>query len=117
MTPIKKWWNKRKSWQKVISIILIVILSYFAIILFLGLLFISIPKEKFCLFDFECTRVRANCCGCQMGGQSTAVNWLYKWSLESGIEKNCGEVVCFAVYLCGNVKPACVKNSCELKYL
>ena len=91
-------------------------LLYLLIILFFGHIIASVPKEKFCFFDFECSVVKANCCGCQMGGSSTAVNWLYKRNWESNIEKNCGNVGWLAVYLCINVKPTCEQNNCQFKY-
>ncbi len=60
-----------------------------------------------------CMRTRADCCGCEMGGESVAINaeradeWLSQIPCPPG-------TVCLAWYLCTDEIPMCVGGCCEL---
>lgn len=67
-----------------------------------------------CAYDSDCVEVRAGCCPCSMGGQSTAIHvdrvdeWLAQ--LDCPID-----IACLAVYLCQDWTPACVNGMCTLQ--
>jgi len=67
-----------------------------------------------CLRDNDCIMVPLDCCGCNMGGKSTAINSMYKEEWESRRKEKCKDTVCMAVYLCGNERPRCAGGRCVL---
>ena len=72
---------------------------------------------RICRRDDECTKVKADCCGCTAGGQAAAVNKEYVASWTNTLNQKCREIACPAVmsnhWTC-MVEPKCVKNKCSL---
>jgi len=58
--------------------------------------------------------VTLDCCGCEMGGKSTAINRMYKEEWESNQKEKCKETICMAVYLCVHERPRCAGGRCVL---
>lgn len=66
-----------------------------------------------CQQDSECTVTKADCCGCQMGGTSVAVNKKYKDQVGPA-DGQCDGMMCLAVYMCFG-SPACVGGQCVIQ--
>ncbi len=74
------------------------------------------PEVDFraCTQDSDCVKVPADCCGCQAGGASIAINKAY---LEVWNEKKlgaCQGIACIQLYKCADDEPECVENECRL---
>ena len=68
-----------------------------------------------CEYDHECVKVDLDCCGCESGGISVAINgqcepewyhWVYSFWTD------CGSAVCPCVYLCDGAVPRCENSYC-----
>lgn len=68
------------------------------------------PNPYACEIDDDCVMVKADCCGCQMGGKSVAVNRNFADGFGPDPE-SCQHMYCKAVYNCFG-GPACVDGMC-----
>ena len=67
-----------------------------------------------CAFDTDCVRVRADCCGCPLGGEDTAVPMAQVTAYEAQL--NCPpNPSCPGVDTCSaDLAPRCVQGTCAL---
>jgi hypothetical protein len=73
----------------------------------------AVPAAGGCTADAQCTRTRADCCGCQRGGFDTAVLVSDQMRFDDGLE--CTEVpACPDINTCTTDKPTCVQGRCDL---
>jgi hypothetical protein len=71
------------------------------------------PDLHACLSDGDCVRVRADCCGCERGGQDTAV--LAEDAAEHDADLHCPAAPqCPKVNTCTDEAPTCVFGRCVL---
>ncbi len=70
-----------------------------------------------CTTDQDCVKVKAGCCPCSAGGESTAVNANYTTQWEDHLD--CApNTMCPMVYKCKSMDlPQCVEGHCELTTL
>lgn len=101
--------RKQKMIKKTIIIIGIVVA-----VIILGIIILAVSPEV-CVSDINCVKVDLDCCGCENGGNSIAVNKLYSNILDKSDDKKCEGMICFTMYNCleGRV-PKCVNNICKL---
>lgn len=72
-----------------------------------------------CIFDWECVKVTADCCGCAYGGQATAINKEFKEEHQKNLNEGCKSRLCPAViskdWTCSSLaRPKCVNKVCKL---
>lgn len=65
-----------------------------------------------CNQDSDCVMTNLDCCGCQSGGLSFAINTMCEQVWQDGMD--CEGIACLAVYNCGDEEPACVNGQCAL---
>lgn len=73
----------------------------------------AVPEPGGCSVNADCTRTRADCCGCQQGGFDIAV----LAGERAGYDANLGcepSPVCPGIDTCTTDEPACVQGRCEL---
>ncbi len=72
---------------------------------------------RICRGDDECTKVKADCCGCSAGGQAAVINKEHVAHWTNTLEQKCKEIMCPQVisndWSC-QVGPKCVENKCTL---
>ncbi|MGC9310814.1 MAG: hypothetical protein ACP5E4_03790 [Candidatus Aenigmatarchaeota archaeon] len=76
------------------------------------------PKDIYaCSSDGDCLIVVGGCCGCNSGGNATAINKEYLDYWTSKMEDECGDVFCTAVmsgdWTCSATK-RCIEGRCRL---
>lgn len=107
MKSVKKQ-NKKISTFVIVITIILIILAIFIII--------KLQNRKIsCKQDSDCIFVKNECCGCESGGSSVAINKKYQqpWLEKIDREKNCQDIFCTAVYNCPS-QPKCIKNKCQI---
>lgn len=71
-----------------------------------------------CINDSDCIKTSKDCCGCNAGGEATAINKNFENDWKSKSAKDCKEIMCPAVMSndpsCFE-NPKCVSNKCILK--
>jgi hypothetical protein len=94
------------------------------IALFIAFLFL-IPKQSevleedlyYCILDSDCALVRGGCCGCNEGGNNTAVNNGYVGYWNAKMDKACKDVFCpqvISTHWTCSAQPVCFQNKCSL---
>lgn len=71
------------------------------------------PAPNGCAVDADCTRTRADCCGCQLGGFDTAVLVTERASLEAKLDCK-STPACPNINTCTADVPTCVQGRCAL---
>lgn len=74
------------------------------------------PPDGGCAVDADCVRVPADCCGCELGGQDTALPASEAAAYLDGLELSCGEdAACPGVDACDPSQvPRCLGGACTL---
>ena len=111
MKPTKMITIKRANKKNLLIAIIIAVLIILAIFITTKL-----QNRKFsCSQDSDCVLVKEDCCGCESGGSSIAINKKYQQDWLSKIEKkeNCNNIFCASVYKCPS-QPRCIKNKCQI---
>ena len=92
------------------------ILYFVAAVFFVLVLLIACSRNYFyeegeCSGDEDCVLQQVTCCPCNMGGK---VECMTKKEAEKWREKlrNCGKVMCIALYNCKNISCKCVEGKC-----
>jgi hypothetical protein len=70
------------------------------------------PNPYACDTSADCVMVKADCCGCQMGGSSVAVNRAFADAAQPD-PATCEGIMCLAVYNCTGVA-ACLSGLCGI---
>ena len=70
------------------------------------------PKNE-CATDSQCTRARADCCGCARGGDDTAVSTADLAAHDKALGCT-GSESCPGVNTCGAETPQCAQGECKL---
>lgn len=83
-----------------ITIIILIILAFGSIYFLINNFFVS-PMSKIdqglmssCQSDSDCTIVPADCCGCNAGGENTAININYREQWSEKLADECKNVFC-----------------------
>ena len=78
----------------------------------------SLNKDRLaqCIQDSDCTLVNAGCCGCNNGGQKTAVNKYYIGYWNENLSTSCRDISCPAVIstdMSCSSEAKCLNNVCK----
>jgi hypothetical protein len=73
----------------------------------------AVPDANGCTSDSDCTRTRADCCGCQRGGFDTAVLAADRAKFDAMLMCP-SQPACPGVDICTADVPTCVQGRCEL---
>lgn len=73
----------------------------------------AVPEPGGCTSDTQCTRTRADCCGCQQGGFDTAVLAAERTKFDAMLMCPASPV-CPGLDTCTADEPTCVQGRCEL---
>jgi hypothetical protein len=73
----------------------------------------AVPPPGGCTADNDCTRTRADCCGCRQGGFDTAVLVTEKASHDAALMCQ-AQPLCPGIDTCTTDEPTCVQGRCEL---
>lgn len=76
----------------------------------------ELPADLYdCKLDADCLKVDSGCCGCNAGGNASAINKIYENIWKSKISNDCKEISCPAVMSsdpsCSAI-PKCVNSKC-----
>lgn len=71
------------------------------------------PAPNGCVADVDCTRTRADCCGCARGGEDTAVLVTEQPSHDAMLMCD-SSPACPGIDVCTSDEPTCIQGRCEL---
>jgi hypothetical protein len=72
-------------------------------------------EMKACETDADCIETDSGCCGCNEGGEQTAINVIYEEDWLDELSNNCADIACTQVYNCVSGAALCENNVCIFK--
>jgi len=100
--------HNKKMLVFIIKIISVVFLAFFLF----NTLYLNKEETGFCRVDNDCVKQQVTCCSCNMGGREECMAKKEAKEWKDRLSKNCGEVLCTALYACKNTECKCINGNC-----